>query len=297
MTGPATSGPASPEPARSGSIPASAEPATSGPAPASTETASSAPAIPEPAIPELVGPDPISPEPVSAGPTSTKAARSGPARVVPDTTRLATASLAAGDPTGWFEQLYAEAGAGTAEVPWDVPRPSKLLAEWARAAAVVGNGRSALVVGCGLGRDAEFLAGLGFVTTGFDIAATAVRTARERHPDSPVDYDVADLLDLPPRWHGGFDLVLESNNVQALPKPERDRAIAAVGTLVAPGGTLLVLAAADTGAVRAAPPWPLTRAEVDAFASAGLTPIRVEELTDAEDPLVKRWRAEFRAAG
>jgi SAM-dependent methyltransferase len=122
---------------------------------------------------------------------------SRPDRSEPDTTRLATASLAAGDPTGWFEQLYAEAGAGTAEVPWDVPRPSKLLAEWARDTAVVGAGRSALVVGCGLGRDAEFLAGLGFTTTAFDISATAVRTARERHPDSPVEYGVADLLDPP----------------------------------------------------------------------------------------------------
>ena len=62
----------------------------------------------------------------------------------PDPTRLAAASLAAGDPPGWFEQLYAEAGAGTAEVPWDVPRPSKLLAEWARDHEVTGSGRRAL---------------------------------------------------------------------------------------------------------------------------------------------------------
>jgi SAM-dependent methyltransferase len=116
---------------------------------------------------------------------------------VPDTTRLAAASLAAGDPTGWFEQLYVEAGAGTAEVPWDVPRPSKLLAGWVRDGSIAGAGRRALVVGCGLGRDAEFLAGLGFTTTAFDISATAVRTARERHPDSPVEYGVADLLDPP----------------------------------------------------------------------------------------------------
>ena len=221
----------------------------------------------------------------------------GPRPRVPDTTRLAAAALAAGDPTGWFEQLYAEAGAGTAEVPWDVPRPSRLLAEWARAGAVAGAGRRALVVGCGLGRDAEFLAGLGFATSAFDISPTAVRTARERHPDSPVEYVVADLLDPPPQWRAAFDLVLESNNVQALPKPVRDRAIARVGPLVAPGGTLLVLAVAATGGDGGGPPWPLTRAEIDAFAAPGLTPVRVEELTDAGDPLVRRWLAEFRAGG
>ncbi|GAA3352031.1 methyltransferase domain-containing protein [Amorphoplanes nipponensis] len=219
----------------------------------------------------------------------------GPAGREPDTTRLAAASLAAGDPTGWFEQLYAEAGAGAAEVPWDVPRPSKLLAEWARDGAVTGDCRSALVVGCGPGRDAEFLAGLGFVTTGFDISPTAVRTARDRYPDSPVEYTVADLLDPPPHWRGGFDLVLESNNVQALPRPVRDRAIANVGPLVAPGGTLLVLAAAATGADRPGPPWPLSRAEIDAFAAPGLTVLGIEQLTDEADPLIRRWRAEFRA--
>jgi SAM-dependent methyltransferase len=240
------------------------------------------------------------------GPDTAPGPGGGVGRSVPDTTRLSAASLAAGDPTGWFEQLYAEAGAGTAEVPWDVPRPSKLLAGWVRDNALTGAGRTALVVGCGLGRDAEFLAGLGFATTAFDISATAVRIARERHPGSPVEYGVADLLDPPPQWRGAFDLVLESNNVQALPKPVRDRAIAAVGPLVAPGGTLLVLAAASRGDAEpggtenggteaGTPPWPLTRAEIDAFAAPGLTPVRVEMVTD--DQQVRRWLVEYRAAG
>jgi len=211
-----------------------------------------------------------------------------------DTRRLAAASLAAGDATGWFERLYAEAEAGDAEVPWDLPRPSNLLVEWARRAAVTGAGRRALVVGCGLGRDAEFLAALGFATCAFDISETAVRTARERHPDSPVDYQVADLLDPPPAWRGRFDLVVESNNVQALPPPVRARAIAQVGPLLAPGGTLLVLAAAATTAPADGPPWPLTRAEVESFGTPALSPMSIEEIPDADDKLVVRWRAEWR---
>jgi SAM-dependent methyltransferase len=212
-----------------------------------------------------------------------------------DTRRLSAAALAAGDATGWFEKLYAEAETGDAEVPWDLPRPSALLAEWARRTAVTGAGRSALVVGCGLGRDAEFLAGLGFATTAFDISETAVRTARERHPDSPVEYGVADLLDPPPQWRDGFDLVVESNNVQALPAPVRSRAIANVAPMVAPGGTLLVLAAAaKAGDPADGPPWPLTRAEVESFAAPGLTVVSIEEIPDANDKLIVRWRAEFR---
>jgi SAM-dependent methyltransferase len=212
-----------------------------------------------------------------------------------DTDRLSAAALAAGEPTSWFEKLYAEAEAGTAEVPWDRPQPTALLADWARRAGLSGAGRPAVVVGCGPGRDAEFVAGLGFATTGFDIAATAIRAARSRHPGSPVDYRVADLFDLPPEWRRRFDLVVESNNVQALPGDLRSRAVAAVRSLVAPGGTLLVVAASATAWDDAGPPWPLTRAEVESFAGDGLTAESIEEIPAEDDPLVRRWRAVFNA--
>ena len=67
-------------------------------------------------------------------------------------------------------------------MPWDRDEPHALLREWAEAHDLRGEGRRAVVVGCGLGADAEYLSRLGFATTGFDIAATAVRLARERHP-------------------------------------------------------------------------------------------------------------------
>lgn len=205
-----------------------------------------------------------------------------------DARRLAAASLAAGDPTGWFERLYAEARDGSAIVPWDRDAPSAMLVEWA--AGVDGAGRRAAVVGCGTGRDAEFVASLGFATIGFDISAAAVDIARSRHPDSSVTYEVADVLALPAAWLGAFDLVVESQNVQALPPRLHAAAAAAVSSLVAPGGTLLVLAAAGDGAADG-PPWPLTRAELDGFAVAGVHPVSVEPVVRDD---VARWRAEFR---
>lgn len=206
--------------------------------------------------------------------------------------RLAAESLAAGDPTGWFDRLYTEAARGDAVVPWDRDAPHSLLVDWTGRHRPAPGGR-AVVVGCGYGRDAEHLAGLAYRTTGFDISPTAVEAARRRHPGSPVDYQVADLLDLPPAWRHGFDLVVESMNVQALPRQIRADAIRAVGDLVAPGGTLLVIAAGQREDEQppAGPPWPLTRAEIDAFAAGGLTTVQVE---DFEDPFgVRRWRAEF----
>jgi RNA polymerase-binding transcription factor DksA/SAM-dependent methyltransferase len=215
------------------------------------------------------------------------------------TRALAARSVASGDATGWFEQLYAEAEDGGAVVPWDRGTPNPLLAEWARTRQPDGTGRSALVVGCGLGRDAEFVAGFGFDTVAFDISPTAVRGARARFPDSRVRYVIADLLDPPEHWHHAFDLVVESMTIQALPDPPRRAAIREVARLVAPGGTLIVIAfasgSADAGAPDEdlpdeGPPWPLRRAEIDAFAVDGLHQVRVEEITDNA---VHRVRAEF----
>ena len=99
--------------------------------------------------------------------------------------RLAAASLATGDPTGWFDRLYAAGEAGRVPLPWSRREPHPLLTEWAQRHHLAGEGKRAIVPGCGLGADAEYLAGLGFATTAFDISPTAIRLARHRHPDSP----------------------------------------------------------------------------------------------------------------
>lgn len=209
--------------------------------------------------------------------------------------RLASRSIAAGDPTGWFDQLYAAGVAGEVPMPFDPAAPHLMLVQWAQARSPAAGGQRAAVVGCGLGADAEYVAGLGYDTVAFDIAETAVRVARRRHPGTSVDYVTADLLDPPVGWLRGFDLVVEVYTVQALPDPPRRAAIVNVGRLVAPGGTLIVVAARPEhpGAQVKGPPWPLVREEVEAFGSDGLSPVRIEELTDPRPPNGRRWRAEF----
>ncbi|WP_020667277.1 alpha/beta fold hydrolase [Amycolatopsis nigrescens] len=201
--------------------------------------------------------------------------------------RLAAQSLATGSPTGWFERLYQAGVAGETTMPWDRRAPHPLLTEWAH--GLRGEGRSALVVGCGFGADAEFVAGLGFETVAFDISDTAVRLVRARFPESPVEYLRADLFEPPAGWQAAFDLVVEIFTVQALPDSVRDKATAAVANLVGPGGTLLAIEAVREDPAVQGPPWPLTRREIESFATGGLTPVRVEEIADPH-----RWRAEFR---
>ncbi|MFC5833861.1 class I SAM-dependent methyltransferase [Nonomuraea insulae] len=204
-----------------------------------------------------------------------------------DAIRLAAESLAQGDATGWFERLYAESATGDAIVPWDSRSPHFLLADW----GAPGHGR-ALVVGAGLGDDAEFVAGLGYETVAFDVSESAVRLAQERFQGSEVRYQVADLLDPPAAWRRAFDLVVEVMTVQALPEPLHARAIAKVAEFVGPGGTLLVIASGrEEGGPVFAPPWPLTPSEIETFAAGGMERVKVEELRDGER---HRWRATFR---
>ncbi|GII82543.1 methyltransferase type 12 [Sphaerisporangium siamense] len=204
-----------------------------------------------------------------------------------------------GDPLGWFEPLYASAERGEGVVPWAHRVPNSLLVGWAEATGASGEGRTALVPGCGLGDDAEYLAGLGFTVTAFDIAPTAVAAARRRFPGGSVRYATADLLDPPAAWRGAFDLVAEAYTLQVLRGPLREHAVASLAGLVAPGGTLLVVARArEEHDPPGHMPWPLTRAEVGSFEAHALTAVRVDLVPGAPggDPPVRYWRAEFRAA-
>jgi len=210
---------------------------------------------------------------------------------------LAAQAAGASDETGWFERLYAEAEAGDAVVPWSDGAPNPHLTEWAARERLDGRGKRALVVGCGLGYDAEFLARLRYTVTGFDVAPTAIERVVRENPGSPVSYVTADLLDLPATWTGGFDLVVEVYTVQPLFGPVRERALAALAAPVAPGGTLLVIARAtnEENPERdpAMMPWALTRRELD-LAGGPLRTVNVEQFMDDEDPPKLRWRAEFR---
>jgi len=189
-----------------------------------------------------------------------------------------------------FEAIYTGAEAGAAKPPWDYGAPRPQLVEWAQAHDLAGRGREALVVGCGYGADAEFLALRGFRTTGFDFAPTAIAGARRKHPDTEVTYLVADVLDLPREWQGRFDLVVESLTVQSMPPEQHTVASTNIAGLVAPQGTLLVLATIrEEDSEVTGPPWPLTRSEVEVFANGDLVLRRLEQIENGA-----WWRAELR---
>jgi SAM-dependent methyltransferase len=215
----------------------------------------------------------------------------------PQADRLAAIAIAAGRPAAWFEQLYSSARRGEVPMPWNRSEPNRLLAAWTDGRA--GDGRRALVVGCGLGADAEYLASIGYDTDAFDVSESAIATARARHPDSPVHYRTANLLDPPAELVGAFDLVVEIFTVQAMPTSVRATAIANVGRLVGPKGTLIAIGSGqdEKDGPLSGPPWPLTRPEVESFATRELIQVRIADYRDPDDPGWFRWLAEFRHVG
>jgi SAM-dependent methyltransferase len=208
-----------------------------------------------------------------------------------DSRRLSGKALREGDATGWFEQLYAQAADGQAVVPWDRRAPHPLLTEWIEQRPTLAGSRT-LVVGCGLGDDAAYLAGRGYRVIAFDISPSAIEAARRRFPTSRADFRVADLLNPPTEWREHFELVVETYTTQALPIRLRPTVVLHVGRFVAAGGRLLVLAEARDGDEPVdGPPWPLNRADVESFAVEGLELMSIEEFRDPPD--THRWRAVF----
>lgn len=195
-----------------------------------------------------------------------------------------------GEALAWFEEIYAAAGGDPERIPWADEKPNPWLVEWLDQQSLSTEGLSAVVVGCGLGDDAEELARRGYQTVGFDLSDTAIDWAKQRFPDTTVEYRQADLFNLPSVM-GTFDFVFEAYTLQALPIPLRSVAVQAVAGLVAPAGDLLVVCrGSESNEGVEGPPWPLTRFELSGFRSAGLLE---DSFDDFMDETVRRWRVHY----
>jgi SAM-dependent methyltransferase len=197
---------------------------------------------------------------------------------------LAAEFAAKGNTTGWFEALYAESGGDNEKIPWADLEPNKYFTRWAADTGLKGNGRKALVVGCGLGDDALMLHDLGFKVTAFDISPTAIEWARKLHKDTDIRFETMDLFEPFRGWLGAFEYVLEIYTIQPLPLEMRERVIDSIAAFVAPGGKLVVVTRGrEDDEEPELLPWPLSRRDLSRFLGNGLTEIGFTEMPDDDD--------------
>lgn len=177
-----------------------------------------------------------------------------------------------GDVMGWFDALYQEAGGDNDVIPWADLEPNAYFRKWAESTGLSGEGRTALVVGCGLGDDAKYLDELGFKVTAFDISPTAIDWARKLHANTDIVFETCDLFQPFRAWIGSFDFVLEIYTIQPLPLEMRPQVVDAIAAFVKEGGKIVVVTRGREDDVEPDEmPWPMSRHDLSRFESNDLT--------------------------
>ena len=170
------------------------------------------------------------------------------------------------DPTGWFDSIYKSANGDHTKVFWADLEPSSYLVNWLKENHINKENKTACVIGCGVGDDAEALSEFGFEVTAFDISKTAIELCITRYPNTKVNYVVADLFDYPKEWFEKFDVVYECNTIQVLPDGYRKKARVAMSSLIAKDGYILVSCRSrNEGEKEDEIPFPLSKSEMDEF--------------------------------
>ena len=210
------------------------------------------------------------------------------------TRELAAEFAAHGDTLGWFEALYKESNGDTELIPWADLKPNRFLVEFAKQTRLKGNGRKALVVGCGLGDDAGFLHDLGFKVTASDISPTAIKWAKKLHSDTDIQFEAADLFEPLRGWTEAFDFVLEVYTIQPLPLEIRPKVIDSIAAFVAGNGRLVVVTRGrDDDEEPVQLPWPLSKKDLSRFETHGLKQTYFEEMYGDEDEADRRFAVEY----
>jgi SAM-dependent methyltransferase len=207
--------------------------------------------------------------------------------------QLAKKYISKGEPLSWFEKLYESGKSDLSLIPWADLKPNPNLIEFINKNNSIIRYGSCLVVGCGLGDDAEYLSTIGFKVDSFDISSTSIEICKGRFPKSNVKYFVDDITCL--KTKELYDFVFEAYTLQVLPVDLREKAIRLLPSLINNNGQLLLISRArDKNENKGNMPWPLTIEELEILMS-NLNCISFEDYWDTnEDPKVRRFRALYK---
>ncbi len=147
--------------------------------------------------------------------------------------------------------------------PWDKGVGTPVLAELLRIVPQYFQPDTlALVPGCGLGHDVKMLHEAGVNAIGLDISETALKMARETHPELGEVWLMDDLFKM--QGHAEtYDLIWEHTCYCAIPREMRNSYAESVFELLKPNAYFAGVFFTDTGQPpEEGPPFSTTRAEV-----------------------------------
>jgi 2-polyprenyl-3-methyl-5-hydroxy-6-metoxy-1,4-benzoquinol methylase len=178
-------------------------------------------------------------------------------------------------PNKWFETLYSGSNEEGVGVPWANMAPHPIFKSWITKNPNTDKGKTALVIGCGMGDDAIELESQGYNVTAFDVSSSAIELCKTRFPKSKVEFIQADLIEGVPEWHQKFDFVLEIFTIQALPPKYEKTLIKNISDFVSEKGKLLLITEIQQGkrTYKNGPPWLLNLEYVKSFESCDLKQI------------------------
>jgi SAM-dependent methyltransferase len=133
----------------------------------------------------------------------------------------------------WWDEFFADRSRA---IPFFAGQPDENLAEWF-SSGLLGPGR-VLELGCGNGRNATYLAGLGCAVDAVDFSAQAIEWARERAAriGVPVTFRHCSIFDAH-LADGSYDLVYDSGCFHHIPPHRRGDYAALVHRALRPGGS------------------------------------------------------------
>jgi len=178
-------------------------------------------------------------------------------------------------PNDWFETLYSTSNEKGEGVPWANMNPHPVFLKWLENNSITSKGKTALVVGCGLGDDAIKLEKIGFQVTAFDVSNNAIELCKKRFPESSVNFVQADLLKGIPSWFQKFDFVLEIFTIQALPPKYENTLIENISNFVALSGQVMIITEVQKAprVFEVGPPWLLNNNYFESFKNHELTKV------------------------
>lgn len=156
------------------------------------------------------------------------------------------------------------------QLPWDLGGPTPVFARLAQTGFLPPG--QLMVLGAGRGHDARLFARHGFEVTAVDFATAAVEAMQQAEdPQHPVTIVHGDFFQLPSRFDGRFDYVLDYTCFCAILPRRRGEYAGLVARLLRPGGRFVSLAF-PIGTRAGGPPYTVQpQAIIDLFAGHAFT--------------------------